>query len=93
MLKSWVGFALRKRGLKEPLIEESKAAVDDFFSQFRQLATDQKSFGPAKAIANAMMASGVDLSDQNAVNEWIVDFNSRPFEERDELLGPAIEPR
>lgn len=93
VLKSWVGFALRKRGLKEPLIEESKAAVDDFFSQFRQLATDQKSFGPAKAIANAMMASGVDLSDQNAVNEWIVDFNSRPFEERDELLGPAIEPR
>lgn len=33
-----------------------------------------------------MMAAGVDLTDQRAVDEWINEFNRRPFEERDEFL-------
>ncbi len=67
-------------------------AVDSCEPEFRKAATDQKRFGPSKAIANAMMASGVDLADQVAVSAWIDDFNNRPFEDRDELLGPAIDP-
>jgi hypothetical protein len=92
VLKSWVQFALAKRGLAESLVDETQRAVDAFAPEFRRASTDQKSFGPAKAITNAMMASGVDLSDQAAVTAWIEDFNRRPFEERDELLGPAVDP-
>ena len=38
----------------------------------------------------AMLADGVDVTDQRAVDRWIREFNERPFEERDELLGPDI---
>lgn len=48
--------------------------------------TDQSSFGPAKAITNAMRADGVDLPDGRAVQAWIESFNTRSFEERDEFL-------
>jgi len=92
VLKLWVEFAASKRGLDDPLVEETTRAIDAFEPPFLKAATDQKSLGPSKAIANAMMASGVDLSDQAAVSAWIEEFNSRPFEERDELLGPAIDP-
>lgn len=89
VMKAWVGFALAHRGLPAHLIEETKEAVDEYAAAFRSAATDQTSFGPAKAIANAMMASGVDLSDQAAVGAWIEEFNQRPFHERDQLLGPS----
>lgn len=48
--------------------------------------TDGSSFGPAKAITIAMLADGVDLLDEDAVQSWIEAFNARPFEERDEFL-------
>jgi len=61
--------------------------VTRFAPEFRRLATDHRSFGRAKAITSAMLADGVDLSDQQAIDEWIETFNARPFEERDEFLG------
>jgi hypothetical protein len=44
-------------------------------------------FGPAKALANAMLADGIELSNQEAVQAWIDDFNARPFKERDAFFG------
>ncbi len=41
--------------------------------------TDQQQFGPAKSIANAMLAGGVDLTDQAAIDRWHEDFNARPL--------------
>jgi len=34
-----------------------------------------------------MVAESVDISDQAAVSAWMEAFNSRPFEERDRILG------
>lgn len=34
-----------------------------------------------------LFADGVDLADQQAVDEWTEAFNSCPFQERDEFLG------
>jgi len=48
---------------------------------------DTGSFGPAKAIGNAMLADGIDPLDQESVDRWIEDFNGRPIDERDALLG------
>jgi hypothetical protein len=35
-----------------------------------------------------MLAEGIDLGDPDAVQRWIDDFNCRPIEERDAILGP-----
>jgi hypothetical protein len=86
VLKAWVRFALTKRGLEQRWIDETRAAVDRWTSEFRREVTNPDSFGPAKAIGQAMMAAGIDLTDQGAVDRWIEDFNQRPFEERDEFL-------
>lgn len=87
VLGGWVRFALTKRGLEERWIAETEEAVEEFAPEFRRAVTDPGSFGPAKAMANAMLASGVDLTDRRAVDAWIAEFNARPDEERDQLLG------
>ncbi|MGH2720324.1 MAG: hypothetical protein ACRDJO_01805, partial [Actinomycetota bacterium] len=89
VMMEWVEFALTRRGLPPELVEETKRAVDRWMPEFRRAATDHRSFGPAKAIASAMAASGVDLGDRAAVAAWIDEFNRRPVDERDEVLGPS----
>lgn len=87
VLKSWARFALEKRGLEERWVRETEAAVDRWVTDFRREVTNAGNFGPAKAIAQAMLADGVDFDDRDAVEAWMEKFNRRPFEERDELLG------
>lgn len=67
-------------------ISAGDEAVQRFTRQFRRAVTDHANFRP-KAIANAMRATGVDLSDQQAVDAWIADFSALPKESRDEFSG------
>jgi hypothetical protein len=46
--------------------------------------------GPANALVMQMRAEGVDLTDEDSVARWIADFNARPFEHRDRVLGPSL---
>jgi len=87
VLRLWVRFALTKRGLEERWIAETEEAVRRFAPGFRKAVTDPSRFGPAKAIANAMLAAGIDLTDQRAVDAWIADFNARPQAGREGFLG------
>jgi hypothetical protein len=86
VLRRWVGFALERRGLEQRWIDETQAAIERFTPAFRRAVTDESSFGPTKAITNAMLADGIDLLDEEAVQAWIDAFNARPFEERDDFL-------
>jgi len=88
VLTAWVRFALTKRGLEEQFIEEAAQAVDDFAGEFREAMDDEGNFGPAKSIFRALKADGVDVLDQDAVDAWLKDFNSRPEEDRREFFGP-----
>lgn len=87
VLRAWVRFALTKRGLEERWIVETEKAVDQNGKEFRRAMTDVGHFGPAKLLANAIIGDGVDPLDQAAVDRWVAEFNARPLEERDALLG------
>jgi hypothetical protein len=39
--------------------------------------TDPDTSGPAKAIANQMLADGVDLTDARATEAWVERYNAR----------------
>lgn len=91
VLKAWVRFALTRRGLQERYIAETEAAVDRFTPEFRKAMTDQSSFGPAKSLVQAMRVDGVDILDAEAVQAWMDEFNARPEEQREELLGRSFE--
>lgn len=86
VLKAWVRFALAQRGLEERWITETEAAVDRWAAAFKREVTNPDTFGPAKAIGQAMMIDGIDFNDRLAVDRWIEEFNQLPFEERDEYL-------
>jgi hypothetical protein len=87
VLTAWVRFALTRRGLDERFIVETEEAVQDLTEEFREAVNDSDSFGPAKAIMRALQADGVDVTDQQAVDAWLADFNARPEEERQRFFG------
>jgi len=91
VLTAWVRFCLAKRGLDERFIVETEKAVADFTQEFRKSMADPTTFGPAKAMFQALQADGVDITDQDAVDAWVKAFDARPDEERFRILGPPDE--
>jgi hypothetical protein len=71
VLRRWVAFALERRGLERRWIDETQAAIERFTPEFRRAATDESNFGSGKAITSAMLADGIDLLDEEAVQSWI----------------------
>jgi hypothetical protein len=45
---------------------------------------------PADALVMQMLAAGVDPTDADSVARWIVEFNARPYEHRDGVLGRPL---
>ncbi len=60
-------------------------------AEFEAATRDRRRWGISKTFATQMEAEGGDPSDPEALQRWIADFNSRPFEERDRIIGPALE--
>jgi hypothetical protein len=57
--------------------------------ELKEAVRDPTRYGPAKGMALAMAADGVDLTDQEAVQAWIDGFNARTRKEREEIV-PAL---
>ncbi len=70
--------------------DELKAALEKLAPTFRANMHDPARFGPAKSIATAMMAQGVDLTDSDAVDRFIGDFNAGRLGKPEQLL-PVLE--
>lgn len=68
MLRGWIRFAGDERGLSEPSIVETLAAVDTFEPEYLAAMRDLNAAGPAKELVRAMQQAGVDLTDKRAVN-------------------------
>lgn len=76
LLKRWVRFALVERGMDAEWIAPVVAAVDVHVPDFRTAFDDSAAWGPAKQIAAALAARGVDLADSNAVAAAIRALNA-----------------
>jgi hypothetical protein len=87
VLRAWVRFAGRRRGMPEDLIQDAVAAVADWEGEFMSAMKDSRRFGPSKAIVEAMLDEGIEISDKAAVDAWVKDFNARSEEERRKVLS------
>jgi hypothetical protein len=76
VLHAWVRFALESRGLEERWIVTVDEAVDECLPDFDEAFDDDQAWGPAKLIANELLARGVDLSDRESVDEGIRAYNA-----------------
>jgi hypothetical protein len=74
----------------EPL-ELLEDALHELRGEFDEQARDRSNWGPAKSLMLQMYSDGVDPTSTEAVEAWITDFNGRPREERDTMLGPAAD--
>lgn len=75
VLREWVVFALRRKGLAEADIAPVVDAVDEVAADYlRDAGTAPK--GPAAQLLARAMAEGVDLADQEAVGRLIGAYNA-----------------
>jgi hypothetical protein len=81
-LRSWLRFALERRGVADEWITPVIAAVDTWLPQFEHAVDDETSWGPAKQIAAELEARGVDLRDKDAVDEVIGQLNAERLANR-----------
>jgi hypothetical protein len=76
ILRRWIRFALRRRGVDVEWITPVVEAVDTYLLEFTQAFDDTAAWGPAKQIAAELAARGVGLSDQETVDEAMRALNA-----------------
>lgn len=82
VLRRWIRFALERRGVDEEWIDPVVDSVDVFLPEFRQAFDDEAAWGPAKQIAAELAARGVDLSDEEAVDDAMRGLNAERLARR-----------
>ncbi|MEW5992106.1 MAG: hypothetical protein AB1736_12275 [Chloroflexota bacterium] len=77
VLRRYVRYSGRRKGLADEVFGETLEAVDQFTSEFLEGMSDDGRAGPAKEIALGLRAAGIDLTDEAAVQGWIDQRNAR----------------
>jgi len=75
VLRDWVKFAGRRRGVPAAALRTAVAAVKRFRSEMLQVVNDPDAWGPAKAFVVAAQQAGVDLSDPDALDAFVERHN------------------
>lgn len=76
VLRAWVRFALERRDLDDRWIVSVEEAVDECVPEFREAFDDPDAWGPARLIADELLARGIDLTDQESVDDGIRAYNA-----------------
>jgi hypothetical protein len=75
VLRDWVAFAGRRQGVPAPPLREAVAAVKRYRKEMLEAVGDPAAWGPAKTFAVAALRAGVDMSDDEAVEQFIERYN------------------
>ncbi len=73
----------------EVLLQRCDALRPDF----EEAWSDRSRRGPTQSLVMQMREEGVDPTDPEALQTFMDDFNARPFEQRDAILGPPLDLR
>ena len=87
------GFLSATGRLEAETAEDLGKAALEVADRFVAAARAPSNFGLAKAMTTAMLADGVDLADEAAVQGWIGGFNALPEEERDRRIPAFARPQ
>jgi len=90
------GFAAFMRFLSHagvmPAREANSAAdtVERLRPHFHAEALDESNWSMGKRLMAAAQSNGVDMGSAESLQQFMEDFNERPLEERDAILGPSL---
>jgi hypothetical protein len=76
VLRSWLTFALRRRGLEHRDIAPVVAAVGQLEGEFRDAYDDESEWGMEEQVMTTLLARGVDVRDRDAVGVAIREYNA-----------------
>jgi hypothetical protein len=75
VLRDWVKYAGRRRGVPAAALREAVAAVKRFRKEMLDAVDDPETWGPAKSFAVAALDAGVDVTDPDDVERFIQRYN------------------
>ncbi len=90
-VRAFLGFLDARGSLSGEPLEQLEQACEELSDEFLEHARDSSHWGLAKSMVMSMQAEGFDPSAAGALDAWMADFNARPREERDAILGPAAD--
>ncbi len=90
-VSAFLGFLDARGSLSGQPLEQLDQACEALRPEFHERARDSSGWGPAKSMVMQMRAEGVDPSAPGALDAWMADFNARPHEQRDAVIGPAAD--
>jgi hypothetical protein len=88
---AFLGFLAARGSLSGDPLEQLEEACEELRDEFLESAGDGSHWGVAKSIVMQMQAEGIDPTAPGALDAWIEDFNARPREQRDSIIGPAAD--
>jgi hypothetical protein len=88
---AFLGFLAARGSLSGDPLEQLEEACEELRDEFLESAGDSSHWGVAKSMFMQMQAEGIDPSAPGALDAWIEDFNARPRDRRDAIIGPAAD--
>ena len=90
-VNAFLGFLAARGSLSGEPLEQLEEACEELRDDFLESSGDSSHWGLAKSMVMQMQAEGVDPSAPGALDAWIENFNARPREQRDAIIGPAAD--
>jgi len=84
---TFLRFLEWRGSLRGDLFVALSRAAKGLRDEFLERARDSTAWGPAKSMAQRMLAAGVDPADEGAVARWMAAFNVLPAARREDVLG------
>ena len=92
-LDAFLGWLIEAgRGGRAPL-EAARDRLAELEPRFLTEATDPSRYGPAKSLVVAMQEAGVDPTDQDAVDDFVQEYNRRLSEDPSPATPPRRRPK
>lgn len=88
---AWLRFLDDAGVLEGDDIEALAETATTLRDQFVAAAQDRSRWGLAKSMAMQAHSEGIDLTQPGALEAWMDDFNGRPPEERNQIIGPPMD--
>ncbi|MHB8681439.1 MAG: hypothetical protein ACYDA2_05010 [Acidimicrobiales bacterium] len=75
VLAAWIRFVGRRRELPDSSFREAVEAAYEYAPEMIELSQDPEAWGPAKTMALAIEQRGLDLTDQQALDDFVDEVN------------------
>ncbi len=76
-VRDFLAYLAESGGMTEGATRKLERELDRIAPQFADAVMDPANWGTARSFVQAMVADGVDMSDQTAVERWIAEYNTR----------------